>query len=294
MLYLYRLGAPQLIDDEYESDDDSVNSTDFAQSIRDKDPQIRSRDERRFIGIDIILNPQAYASLSITEAEEMQFDPDYQCELTKLKLQKIVHLPENICLAAPFLHSQLEFDVHRILNKILKGYDDEYFRDVDAKSGDSRGTTMSGKEDDDSGDEEDFTHKLMKAHGVKGSEIANAEAVMDILTREARRNRLRGMGPGDKFTPEEVEARAECLFENYATTLEVEATTLLEMIRTGVEPAVAADLKIYSADSPQYVYTPPHPHIHTHARTHAHAHVHAHTHTHTQAHTHTRTHVTRR
>ena len=72
------------------------------------------------------------------------------------------------------------------------------------------------------------------------------------------------------FTAEEVDARAECLFENYATTLEVEATTLLEMIRTGVEPAVAEDLQGYDADSPQYVNT----HTHTHAHPHPHSHPH--------------------
>jgi len=51
------------------------------------------------------------------------------------------------------------------------------------------------------------------------------------------------------FTAEEVHARAECMFENYATILQVEATTLIEMVRTGVEPAVAQDLAIYPAGS---------------------------------------------
>merc|ERR1712070_418456 len=54
------------------------------------------------------------------------------------------------------------------------------------------------------------------------------------------------------FTPEEVDARAECLFENYATTIEVEATTLLEMVRTGIEPAVAQDIAIYSSGTPTF------------------------------------------
>jgi glutamine synthetase len=48
------------------------------------------------------------------------------------------------------------------------------------------------------------------------------------------------------FTEAEVDARAECLFENYAATLEVEAATMVEMIETGVEAACFADLAIYA------------------------------------------------
>merc|ERR1719310_515473 len=55
------------------------------------------------------------------------------------------------------------------------------------------------------------------------------------------------------FSEEEVDARAECLYENYAACIETEANTLLEMIRTGVEPACAEDLAIYAAaGGPQY------------------------------------------
>ena len=48
------------------------------------------------------------------------------------------------------------------------------------------------------------------------------------------------------LTESEVDARAECLFENYAATLEVEAATLVEMIKTGAEAACYADLAIYA------------------------------------------------
>jgi glutamine synthetase len=47
----------------------------------------------------------------------------------------------------------------------------------------------------------------------------------------------------------EVDARQEVLFENYAATIEIEAATLVRMVRTGVEPAVAADLALYASGS---------------------------------------------
>ena len=40
----------------------------------------------------------------------------------------------------------------------------------------------------------------------------------------------------------------ECLFENYVSVLEVEASTMVNMIKTGVEAACFADLAIYQLD----------------------------------------------
>lgn len=47
------------------------------------------------------------------------------------------------------------------------------------------------------------------------------------------------------FTEAEVDARQECLYENYATVLEIEATTLVQMVRQDIEPAMAEDLALY-------------------------------------------------
>jgi len=52
------------------------------------------------------------------------------------------------------------------------------------------------------------------------------------------------------FTNEEVDARAELMFESYNTTVGVEAATLLRMIDTGILPACAKDLTIYK-DAPE-------------------------------------------
>merc|ERR1712146_541056 len=49
------------------------------------------------------------------------------------------------------------------------------------------------------------------------------------------------------FSAEECDARAEIMFENYATTLSVEVETLIDMIETGILPACAKDMAKYKA-----------------------------------------------
>jgi len=49
------------------------------------------------------------------------------------------------------------------------------------------------------------------------------------------------------FSAEECEARAEVMYENYATTLAVEVETLIVMIETGILPACAKDMAKYAS-----------------------------------------------
>mmetsp|Transcript_83682 Transcript_83682/g.234439 ORF Transcript_83682/g.234439 Transcript_83682/m.234439 type:complete len:700 (-) Transcript_83682:354-2453(-) len=49
------------------------------------------------------------------------------------------------------------------------------------------------------------------------------------------------------FTPEECDARADVMFENYNTTLCIEAQTLVDMMETGILPACAKDMAKYAA-----------------------------------------------
>jgi chromosome segregation ATPase len=72
--------------------------------VRVKDADLRSKDERKFVGIDLVLYPEAYLHVSLVEAEQMQFDPDYQCNLAKSDLERIKNLPEQV-LRCPFVYS---------------------------------------------------------------------------------------------------------------------------------------------------------------------------------------------
>jgi len=47
------------------------------------------------------------------------------------------------------------------------------------------------------------------------------------------------------FTPEETEARAETLHEQYTAQVQMEGSVMLEMLDTGIIPACAEDLKVY-------------------------------------------------
>jgi len=49
------------------------------------------------------------------------------------------------------------------------------------------------------------------------------------------------------FSTEECDARAEVMFENYITTLEIEAATLVHMVETGILPACGRDMANYAA-----------------------------------------------
>jgi len=49
------------------------------------------------------------------------------------------------------------------------------------------------------------------------------------------------------FTPEECDARAEVMFENYNTTLGIEVLTMIDMMETGILPACAKDMAKYAA-----------------------------------------------
>merc|ERR550532_264530 len=49
------------------------------------------------------------------------------------------------------------------------------------------------------------------------------------------------------FSDQECDARQEVMYENYATTLTVEVTTLVQMVETGILPACAQDLALYSS-----------------------------------------------
>jgi len=47
------------------------------------------------------------------------------------------------------------------------------------------------------------------------------------------------------FSAEECDARQEVMYENYNTTLEIEANTLIQMVETGIMPACGKDMDNY-------------------------------------------------
>jgi hypothetical protein len=131
------------------------------------------------------MNPQEYSHLSVAEIEEMHFDPDYNCELTKSDLETIAKLPDQINLALPFLHTSDEIEAHRIINIFCKDLNESVFVEKDYLS--DGGAPSSSEAANPTASTADF---------------AEAEVVHDILVREARRDRIRAKGEGEDFSAE--------------------------------------------------------------------------------------------
>ncbi|CAM9235500.1 unnamed protein product, partial [Ectocarpus fasciculatus] len=160
----------------------------LAAKTRKKPLDLRTKEDRRFIGIDLVLHPEEYLDINVTEAEEMQFDPDYQCDLKKSDLERIEKLPELIALAMPFLHSRTEVSIHRLINIYYRDRDDEYYKMKDFLS-------YGVVEDDNSGRNGSVTslENSTTAVSVSQSEMSNAEVVHEVLVKESRRDRIRSM-----------------------------------------------------------------------------------------------------
>jgi hypothetical protein len=167
-------------------------------NCRNKDMELRNKDERKFIGIDMILNPEAYTNVSIVEAEQMRFDDDYQCELSAEKLLSIQSLPWQPSLALPFLRSEAEIEAHRVMNYFLRGksdhsMDESDFNDLTSSLDINLANEAALKSMDPS-----FSNAIS---GFK--DLQKAEEVHHILVREVLRDRVRAKGEGDQMTNDE-------------------------------------------------------------------------------------------
>lgn len=101
-----KLENKRKIDTNLDKKSASLGAVTLVDKVRLKDSELRTKDERRFIGMDLILCPDAYMHLSMTEIEEMKFDPDYHCELTKADLLRISRLPDQVLVTVLILFKE--------------------------------------------------------------------------------------------------------------------------------------------------------------------------------------------
>jgi hypothetical protein len=59
---------------------------------------MRNKEERMFIAMDMVMNPKAYANISLIEAEQMSVDEDYQCDISQYDLGNLFLIAINIFL----------------------------------------------------------------------------------------------------------------------------------------------------------------------------------------------------
>ena len=165
--------------------------------VRLTDSDLRTKEERQFVAIDLVLYPDAYFHLTIAEAEQMQFDSDYSCPLSKPDIERIMKLPEQVNLALPFLSTDDEINVHKLVNKYYRGIDDNTLREKDFY-----GPNYLGSKGNDQSIA--ATNSLSEEKGLLDSkDMQESEIVHDILVRESLRDRLRSMAEDEPKTIEE-------------------------------------------------------------------------------------------
>lgn len=183
-----------------------IDSKGALDKIRYKESDLRTKDERKFVGMDMVLHPEAYLHITIVEAEQMQFDEDYQCELSKSDLERIIKLPDQVSLALPFLHTQTEIAAHRLLTTFLKGKDEQYFKDKDYYGHQLflQSSNLSTVDDDQSSQlTDDISLLYSNSQSISKSALEAAEVVHDLLVRESLRDRLRAVADDEYLTEEE-------------------------------------------------------------------------------------------
>lgn len=113
---------------ESDSDDDDME---IADRIRQKSSMKRTLEEKQWVALDSRICLSNYDKVPEREMEEMKFDKDYQTDLLKQDLNRILTLPARIELALPFLKSQAEVKAHELLRKYTFGDGEEEFKSRD-------------------------------------------------------------------------------------------------------------------------------------------------------------------
>ena len=105
-----------------------------AERLRMKAHELRTQEEKRYVALDLVVNPEAFYHLSSNEIDQMRFDKDYHTDLSRSDIERIFRLPMLVSLAMPFLFTAAEVEAHRLFNKYWRDQDEDFFIRKDAKS----------------------------------------------------------------------------------------------------------------------------------------------------------------
>ena len=117
----------------------------LADEIRLKNGEDRTKEEKQWVSMDVILNPDKYSHVSEIEAEEMKFDPDYSIKFEVHDIKRLLSLPPQIQLALPFLYTSIEIRAHQLLTKFTHEQGEQYFKNKDLKSQDLKDSHKNRK-----------------------------------------------------------------------------------------------------------------------------------------------------
>ncbi|CAM9129624.1 unnamed protein product, partial [Hapterophycus canaliculatus] len=104
----------------------------------------RTHDEKSWVALDAVVNPQLYHHVTLAEAEEMRWDALYYTRLDREDVLRIMSLPPQVQLALPFLHTPSEVAAHELLMRYSLGMNAEHFAQLDKNSQDISRTSNTG------------------------------------------------------------------------------------------------------------------------------------------------------
>lgn len=97
----------------------------------------RTPDEKRWLALDAVVNPQLYHHVTLAEAEEMRWDALYYTRLDREDILRVLSLPPQVQLALPFLHTPDEVAAHELLARYSLGISADHFAQLDKTSQDA-------------------------------------------------------------------------------------------------------------------------------------------------------------
>lgn len=107
-----------------------------ASRVRSTPHTKRTADEKRWVALDAVLNPQLYHHVTVAEAEEMRWDTLYYTRLDREDIVRVLSLPSQVQLALPFLHTPDEVSAHELLARFTSGFSLNHFARLDMNSQD--------------------------------------------------------------------------------------------------------------------------------------------------------------
>ena len=156
----------------------------LAYKVRHTPSADRTKDEKRWVSMDVLVNPGLYTHVTELEAEEMKFDEEYEITLDREEVQRILKLPSEIQLALPFLHNPDQLYAHKILNHYSKERGEEHYKNRDLAL-------------------QDDPAKANLIPGSGGMDEAESRSFLELLMKERRSSRARAKLLSDRTKEEQ-------------------------------------------------------------------------------------------
>ena len=93
----------------------SAGWTTLSDEVRHKPHKERAWEEKKWVGLDVMVNAGKYLHVTELEAEDMKYDPAYRTTLSTEDVRRMLILPEQLSLSLPFLRTPDEVEAHKLV-----------------------------------------------------------------------------------------------------------------------------------------------------------------------------------